>query len=158
MKGSYEKWDVGSFKVIIDYGHNPHVLDVLAKVLSALSKGRKISVNSRIGNRREEDIRVFGKTLTEIYDYILFKESDPRKRPIGETAKLAEEGILSTGFPQKNYCMIQDEGDAADRALSKARAGDLVVIQTDDVHKVISDVLELKKWYCPKGKRWRNNT
>jgi len=43
--------DVGNFKVIIDYGHNQHALQALAKVLPAISKGRKISVNSGTGNR-----------------------------------------------------------------------------------------------------------
>jgi len=137
--------DVGNFKVIIDYGHNPHALEALAKVLPAISKGRKISVNSGTGNRRDEDIRLFGKTLAKIYDYIIINDSDPRRRPLGETAKLVEEGILSTGFPKKNYCMIQDEREATNRALSMAGVNDLVVIQANDVHTVISDVLEFKE-------------
>jgi cyanophycin synthetase len=145
LPGRLNILDVGNFKVIIDYGHNPSALKALAKVLKAISKGRKISVSSGTGSRREEYIRMFGKTLAEIYDYIIIKESDPKKRPIGETAKLVEEGVLSTGFPKKNYCMIQDEGKATNRALSMARVGDLVVIQADDVQKVISDVLKFKE-------------
>ena len=115
------------------------------RVLPAISKGRKISVNSGTGNRRDEDIRLFGKTLAKIYDYIIINDSDPRRRPLGETAKLVEEGILSTGFPKKNYCMIQDEREATNRALSMAGVNDLVVIQANDVHTVISDVLEFKE-------------
>jgi cyanophycin synthetase len=137
--------DVGKFKVIIDYGHNPHAIEALAKVLPAISKGRKISVSSGTGNRRDEDIKLFGKTLTKIYDFIIIKESDPRRRPIGDTAKLVEEGILSTKFPKKDYCIIQDESSATNRALSMAGVGDLVVIQADDIHKVISDVLKFKE-------------
>jgi cyanophycin synthetase len=145
LPGRMNILDVGNFKVIIDYGHNPSALEAIAKVLPAISKGRKISVSSGTGNRRDKDIRLFGKTLTRIYDYIIIKESDPRKRPLGETAKLVEEGILSTGFPKKNYCIIQEERKATNKALSMARIGDLVVIQADDIHKVISDVLEFKE-------------
>ena len=145
LPGRMNILDVGNFKVIIDYGHNPHALEALAKVLPAISKGRKISVNSGTGNRRDEDIKLFGKTLGGIYDYIIIKDSDPRKRPLVETAKLVEEGILSTGFQKNNYSIILDETKATDKALSMARDGDLVVIQADDVHKVISDVLEYKE-------------
>ena len=145
LPGRMNILDVGNFKVIIDYGHNPHALEAIAKVLPAISKGRKISVSSGTGNRRDDDIRLFGKTLAGIYDYIIINDSDPRKRPIGETAKLVEEGILSTGFAKKNYCVIQDEGEATNKALSIAGVGDLVVIQANDVHKVILDVLEFKE-------------
>jgi len=88
---------------------------------------------------------LFGKTLAGIYDYIIINDSDPRKRPLGETAKFVEEGILSTGFSKKNYCIILDEVESTNRALSMAGVGDLVVIQANDVHKVISDVLEFKE-------------
>jgi len=145
LPGRLNILDVGHFKVIIDYGHNPHALEALSKVLPAISKGRKISVNSGTGNRRDEDIRLFGKTLAGIYDYIIIKDSDPRKKPLLETAKLVEEGILSTGFHKKNYCIILDEREATKRALSMAGVGDLVVIQADDIHKVISDVLKFKE-------------
>jgi cyanophycin synthetase len=137
--------DIGTFKVIIDYGHNPPALEALAKVLPSISKGRKISVSSGTGNRRDEDIRLFGKTLAKIYDYIIINDSDPRKRPRGETAKLVEEGILSTGFSEKKYCIIQDEREATNKALSMAESGDLVVIQANDIRRVISDVLEFKE-------------
>ena len=46
---------------------------------------------------------------------------------------------------EKNYCMIQDEEKTTNRALSMAGVGDLVVIQADDIHKVISDVLKFKE-------------
>jgi cyanophycin synthetase len=153
LPGRLNILDVGNFKVIIDYGHNPHALEALAKVLPAISKGKKISVNSGTGNRRDEDIRLFGKTLAGIYDYIIIKDSDPRKRPLVETAKLVEEGILSTGFSKKNYCIILDEREATNRALSMAGVGDLVVIQADNVHKVISDVLEFKEIVMSQNKK-----
>jgi len=152
LPGRMNILDVGNFKVIIDYGHNPHALEALAKVLPAISKGRKISVSSGTGNRRDEDIRLFGKTLAGIYDYIIINDSDPRKRPIGETAKLVEQGILSTRFPKKNHCIILEEREATEKALSMARVGDLVVIQPNDVHKVISDVLEFKEMIMSQSK------
>lgn len=137
--------DVGNFKVLIDYGHNPHALKALSKVLPTISKGRKISVSSGTGNRRDEDIVLFGKTLAGIYDYIIIKDSDPRKRSPGETPKFVEKGILSTKFSKKNYSLVPDEMDAVNKALSMANVGDLVVIQADDIHKVISVVLEFKE-------------
>jgi cyanophycin synthetase len=151
LPGRMNILDVGNFKVIIDFGHNPHALEALAKVLPAISKGRKISVSSGTGNRRDEDIKLFGKTLAGIYDYIIIKDSDPRKRNLGETAKLVEEGILSTGFSRNKYCMVPEEKEAVNRALSMAEVGDLVVIQADDIHEVISDVLEFKEKIMSNG-------
>jgi len=63
---------------------------------------------------------LFGKTLARIYDYTIIKDSDPRNRQLVETAKLVEEGILSTDFPMKNYCIILDKLEATNRALSMA--------------------------------------
>ncbi|MDO9536917.1 MAG: cyanophycin synthetase [Thermoplasmata archaeon] len=144
--------DVGSFKVLIDYGHNPSAIESLAGLIPHLTNGRKINVGSGTGNRMDECILDFGKNMGKMYDQIIICDSDPRQRKKGETAKLVRKGVLSTGFPEKNLQMVLDESVAIRTALKLAKDGDLVVIQANDVKNSIHIVLEYKENLLAKSK------
>ncbi|MFH0815306.1 MAG: cyanophycin synthetase [Methanobacteriota archaeon] len=144
--------DVDTFKVLIDYGHNPSALEALAELIPHLARGKKINVGSGTGNRRDVDILDFGKNIAKMYDYIILNDSDPRKRKLGETAEMVRKGVLSTGFPKKNIRVVLEEAAAIQVALRMAEAGDLIVIQANDVNKAIHDVLEYKEKLTHGGK------
>ena len=152
LPGRANLMDVGAFKVLGDYGHNPWALKALAGFLPHLAAGRKINVGSGTGNRRDVDILDFGSNIGKMYDYIVLCDSDPRDRKVGETAKLVCKGALSAGFPKKNMRVVVEEDEAIQIALGMAKAGDLIVIQANDVQKAISKVLEYKE-KLSKGKR-----
>jgi cyanophycin synthetase len=101
-------------------------------------------MHSGTGNRRDEDIVDFGRTLGDIYDRIVLTDSDPRGRSKGEVAELVRRGILDSGFPEGHLDLVLDAREATQRALEMAEAGDLVVLQADDVEQVIEDVFEYK--------------
>ncbi len=145
--------DVGSFKVLIDYGHNPSAIESLAGLIPHLTNGRKINVGSGTGNRRDEDILNFGRNMGKMYDEIILCDSDPRDRKPGETAELAREGVLSSDFPKKNIQIVLDEGEAIQTALEMANEGDLVVIQANYIKEAIHIVLEYKEKLLAKSKK-----
>ncbi|NIP35690.1 MAG: cyanophycin synthetase, partial [Thermoplasmata archaeon] len=92
-RGRMNVFDVADFKVIVDYGHNPASVEALSSVFPALtSGGRVIGMHSGTGNRRDEDIAEFGRVLGRSYDHIVLTDSDPRSRPLGETAEVVKRG------------------------------------------------------------------
>ncbi len=145
--------DLDTFKVLIDYGHNPSALEALADLIPHLARGRKINVGSGTGNRRDVDLLNFGRNMGNMYDHIILCDSSPRQRKIGETAELVRKGILSTGFPKNNIEMVPEEHAAILVALKMAKEGDLIVIQANDLNGAIIDVLEYKENILAKSKK-----
>ena len=137
--------DISDFKVLVDYGHNPAAVKALSDVFPHLSKGRIVGMHSGTGNRREEDILEFGRVLGRVYDRIVLTDSDPRRRPQGETAEIVKRGILDTGFLEEDITIILDSREATRTALEMAKAGDLVVLQADNVEEVLEDVFTYKE-------------
>ena len=82
----------------------------------------------------------FGRVLGKTYDHIVLTDSDIRGRKLGETADIVKQGIMETGFPEEELSVVLDVREATRTALEMARAGDLVVLQCDDVEQVIADV------------------
>jgi cyanophycin synthetase len=153
LPGRVNLIDVGSFKVLIDYGHNPSAIKSLAGLIPHLANGKKISVGSGTGNRMDQNLMDFGRNMGSMYDYIILCDSDPRRRKLGETAELVRKGVLSTGFPEKNLQMVLDENTAIQTALKLAKDGDLVVIQANDIKEAIHIVLEYKENLLAKSKK-----
>ena len=87
----------------------------------------------------------FGRVLGETYDHIVLTDSDVRRRDIGETAELVKRGILETDFPEEELTVVLDVREATRTALEMAEAGDLVVLQCDDVDQVLEDVFTYKE-------------
>jgi cyanophycin synthetase len=136
--------DLGDFKVMVDYGHNAAAVKALSEVFSHLSTGKVINMGSGTGNRTDEYIIEFGRTLGEVYDHVIVTDTDPRHRSSGETAELVKKGILESGLPEKNISVILDSREATRKALEMAERGDLVVLQADFFDQVIEDVNEFK--------------
>jgi len=153
LPGRMNLIEVGNFKVLVDYGHNVSALTALKEVVDSFSTGRKINVAVGTGSRKDEDLIALGETLGMMYDHIYITDADPRRRKKGETADLVMKGLLSSGLPKKNVKIVIDERDAVKEALAFAKAGDLLVIQADDVQMCIRDVMEHKNKLRKLGKK-----
>ncbi len=136
--------DMGVFKVIVDYGHNPGAIIATGDFIKDLMPGRKIRMASSVGNRKRDHIMEFGAALSRYYDHIIICDVDPRQRKLGETAQIVQDGLLEGGFRQDMITTIINEREATRAALDMAKEGDLVVLQADDVKQVIKDVLDYK--------------
>jgi len=136
--------DMGDFKVMIDYSHNVGAVKATGQMLPFIAPGKKIRMAVGTGNRRTQDIIEFGESLAEFYDYIVVTDTDPRDRVSGETCMLVQEGLMKGGFPKENIAIILDGSEATQKALNMASAGDIVVLQADDIQQVIQDVLDYK--------------
>ncbi|MHC4750674.1 MAG: cyanophycin synthetase [Planctomycetota bacterium] len=134
--------DIINFKVILDYGHNVPAVKALGSTLPHITKGRKIVVAHGTGNRLDENIKVFGAALADIYDYIIVADVDPRHRNLGETPDLVLAGALENGFAKDKTEVVNDPIKAIDRAFSVVQTGDLIVVQVDEVEPMLKRVME----------------
>ena len=137
--------EMGSFKVVVDYGHNIGAIKATGDFIKGLMPGRKIRMASGVGNRRREDILAFGRALADYYDHIVICDADPRGRTAGETAQIVKEGLIEGGFTTEMITIVNDEKEATRISLDMAKKGDLVVLQADNITQVIKDVLNYKK-------------
>lgn len=147
--GRLNRFEVAGVDYLVDYAHNVPAFEALNQVVASLSENRpkrhrRIGIVSGTGNRLEEDIFRLGEAAARIYTDLIIKDSDPRDRPVGETAEIMKAGALSAGFPKKRLRVIANEQEAIEAAFTEARPGDLVVIQPDDIPATIRLLLEHK--------------
>ena len=126
------------FRVLLDYAHNAHGMEAMAKMIRALGvTGRRIGVVAAPGDRRDEDIRALGRAAAAAFDLVLLREDDDlRGRRRGEVGALLREGFLAAGFPADRISPeVYREEEAVRHGLETARPGDLLVIFGDDLNR-----------------------
>ena len=148
--GRLNLFEVAGVDYLVDYAHNVPAFIALNQVVSSLCENRpkghrRIGVISGTGNRLEKDIHRLGETAARIYTDLIIKDSDPRHRPLGETAEIMKAAVLGTRFPEEKLRIIMNEWEAIEAAFAMARPGDLVVIQPDDIEGTIRLLLKHKE-------------
>ena len=122
--------EVAGVDYLIDYAHNVPAFLALKQVVASLCENRpkrhrRIGVVSGTGNRLEQDIRRLGETAASIYSDLIIKDSDPRDRPLGETAEIMKSGALGAGFPGKRLRVILDEQESDRSGVRRGSPGRL---------------------------------
>jgi cyanophycin synthetase len=140
--GRMNLFDFQTFKVLLDYGHNPESARAMAKLLPRLSPGRKIGLCHGTGSRTDEQLIEFGKALAQVYDHVILADFDPRQRPEGETQRLVHGGLIQGGLSESRIEIVPDPSKAVDYIFSKARTGDLLVIQPDELEPVMGQIMK----------------
>lgn len=126
-------------RVIMDYAHNVQGLAELGKLVRGLRPGhaRVLGVVGAPGDRRDSDLAEMGALAAGLFDHVIFREDpDRRGRAPGEVPRLLREAALAAGCPATRIETVPDETQAVDRALRRARAGDLVIIAADTIDAV----------------------
>ncbi len=127
------------FRVLLDYAHNAHGMEALARTVRELAvHGRRIGVIACPGDRRDEDILALAAAAAPAFDLVLLREDDDlRGRRPGEAAALLRQGLLAAGVcPERVVPGHFREEDAVRAALGMARAGDLLVIFGDNLNRI----------------------
>jgi cyanophycin synthetase len=135
------------FKVLLDYAHNAHSMEAVARTVRELAvPGRRIGVIAAPGDRRDEDIRAVAMAAGPAFDLVLVKEDDDlRGRQPGEVGELLRQGLIQAGFPAERIvpgAYTEEEGVL--KAMRIARAGDLVTIFGDNLTRVWDLIVSFK--------------
>ncbi len=114
------------FKVFIDFAHTDSALKAVLSQLRALTQARLITVFGCGGDRDKTKRAPMGEIAAKFSDWTIVTNDNPRSENPLEILADIEAGIKKAG--QKNYRMIPDRAKAIEKAISLARAQDIVLI------------------------------
>ena len=144
--GRFNFFDMGYFKILVDYAHNIAGYNNVISVVRKISSGRLIGVVGMPGDRRDEHIEEVGEICGSEFDYIYIKEdSDLRGRKQGEVASIIKGGAIKGGVHKDRINIIFDEIQALKEAVENAERDDLIVIFYEKLEPVIEYIKEEKK-------------
>ena len=141
--GRANLYSVGGATVLLDYAHNPHGMDALAAVATALPARRRLLLIGQAGDRDDDAIRALARSAWAMRpDRIIIKEMASYLRGRGpyDIPLLLLEEFRRLGMAEERMEFAPSELTGAERALAVATAGDLVVM---GVHAERGRVLEL---------------
>jgi cyanophycin synthetase len=142
--GRMNIYDEHPFKVILDYGHNAAAVEAMCDLVDRLDvTGRRLSVISAPGDRRDEDIGDIGRIMAGRFDhYICRRDDNPRGRGPDEVPTLLRDALVGHGTPADQIAVIPDEQAAVEAALREAQPGDLVLIFADAITRSWKQVIQ----------------
>jgi cyanophycin synthetase len=139
--GRFNIYNFESFRVIIDYGHNPCAFEAVINGMKKMNAKRLVGVIGVPGDRKNECIIQSGYVCGCGFDYLYIKEDmDKRGRKDGEVAALLENGALNAGKVKTDYKIILNEGDALKHAMDNAQDGDLIAAFYEDYGTIMRSI------------------
>ena len=112
-----------AFSVFVDYAHTE---DALKNIIQSLRRvcDKKVIVVFGCGGERDKTKRPkMGYVVTQLSDYAIITNDNPRCEPPREIIKDIRRGIT-----KNNYCVIPERYEAIKKSLSLAKAGDIVLV------------------------------
>lgn len=124
VPGRLQRIDSGTgFSVFVDYAHTEDALKNAINALRELSP-RNIIVVFGCGGERDRTKRPkMGRVVTELADYTVITNDNPRSEDPREIINSIKKGIR-----KNNYCVIPDRVKAIGKSLSLAGRGDIVLV------------------------------
>ena len=136
--------EVGDVTVLMDYAHNPAGLRGLASFISKLPNKYRTCVINGTGDRRDDDIREFGKIAADNFDRIVIRTGHYlRGREPEDLYRLLQEGMAQSDN-KPAIRVIPESRDAIHHAIKYARKKELVVTLADLVPDDIAIVQEYR--------------
>lgn len=109
--------------VFVDYAHTQDALKNVIMSLRGISRNRIIVVFGCGGERDKKKRPKMGRVVSELSDYAVITNDNPRCEEPGEIIEDIKRGIR-----KNNYCVIPQRLDAIRKSLALARQGDVVLI------------------------------
>jgi cyanophycin synthetase len=146
VPGRTNVFDGLPYKVIVDYGHNPAAIQVMADLMLRLEcSGRRIVVLAGPGDRRDEDIKAMARIAAKAFDFIILRRDDDlRGRAPEEVPNMMAAVLRAEGVPESKFQIIPDEQTAIEAGLQMAKRGDLLLIFADKVSRGWKQVIYFK--------------
>lgn len=128
---------VGKGRVLVDYAHNAAAMEGVLEFVSGIDARRRVAVMTTPGDRRDEDLRTFGRLAGKLDRVIIKEDENGRGRPRGEIAGLIREGLIEGGMAPHCIEVVHEEEEAVLHAVDTMEDGDLVLITVNDVQGIL---------------------
>jgi len=132
IPGRMEKIDAGrSFAVYVDYAHDGPSIEALLKSAQQMKNGGRviITVGAEGGGRDKDKRPVMGKLCAALADFTIVTNVDPYEDdPRSIISDISNAAIAAGAKLNENIFVIEDRRAGINKALSLAKAGDIVLI------------------------------
>ena len=143
--GRFNIFDVGSFKIMVDYSHNIAGYSAVIKYIQKLKPKRLVGVVGMPGDRLDSNIREVALLCAKSFDRVYIKEDvDLRGRKPGEVAAIMQEEMLNGGMDPQDVEVVLSEIMALEKAMLDALPNDLIVLLYEDFDSAISLITKFK--------------
>ena len=115
----------GNFYVYVDYAHTDDALEKVLSCISALAKGRIITLFGCGGDRDKGKRPLMGKAAAKFSDFVIITSDNPRSEDPADIIEQVKKGIPAN---YKNYYAIEDRGKAIEKAIGLAKKNDIVLL------------------------------
>jgi cyanophycin synthetase len=141
--GRLNIYNFKNFKVMVDFAHNLDAFKGIKEFLDTVDSPQKIGIIIGTGDRRDEDIRDFGRIAAQMFDHILINQDKfLRGRKAEEIVDLLIEGIKSANT-NATYTYLPKGTEPLKHAIQLAKPGAFIVALSD----VLENPDELVKGY-----------
>ncbi|MGM0827086.1 MAG: UDP-N-acetylmuramoyl-L-alanyl-D-glutamate--2,6-diaminopimelate ligase [Bacillota bacterium] len=124
VRGRFETISEGQpYSVIVDYAHTPDGLKNVLETIQSITKGKVIVVVGCGGDRDKIKRPIMAEIACEYGDFAIFTSDNPRTEDPDSIL-----GDMESGVVGKQYQLIVDRKEAIKKALSLAKADDIVLI------------------------------
>lgn len=127
--GRFNIFEIGSVKVMLDYGHNIAGYSQVIDFLKKQNAKRLVGVIGVPGDRQDESVKKVGALCGQHFQKLIIKEdADLRGRVPGEIAAILQEAAKKSKNPQLELEVCLKEEDALGKAISQAQPGDFIAV------------------------------
>lgn len=137
VSGRFELVSAGQeFPVIVDYAHTPDSLENVLKTVKEFAQ-KKIFVVVGCGGDRDKTKRpIMAKIACQLATDPIFTSDNPRSEDPAQILRDMEAGVIG-----QTYQVIEDRRQAIQHAVTKAEAGDVIVIagKGHETYQLIGD-------------------
>ncbi len=143
--GRFNIFDMGQFKVMLDYGHNPAGFEEVIKFIKKLDVSRLVGIIGMPGDRPDSSMCSAARICASAFDRLYIKEdADLRGREAGEVADIFFDAVIKNGIAKENAEVIYSEVKALEKAILDAQPGDFIVIFYEDFEACLKVINELR--------------
>ncbi len=144
--GRFNIFDMGEFKVMLDYGHNPSGYKEVLKFACKMEASRLVGVIGVPGDRLDRNITQVGEMCGGAFDTLYIKEdNDLRGRKQGEVAALLHKAAIKGGARREGVSIIHSEIKALEAAILDAQPGDFIIMLYEEFEPAVELLNRLKK-------------
>lgn len=122
-KGRCETYEVNESYAVIDYAHTPDAVQKVIEAYNELKKNKIITIVGCGGDRDNKKRPIMGNIATELSDYVIFTNDNPRTE---DPHKIMNDIIA--GVKRDNYEIIFDRKEAIDKAIKMLDKEDILLI------------------------------